>query len=103
MKNLNDEKVREETISKLKFVIHDIWKEQNLVDASVPSYLNINVKTKNAKELAEMIREKINPNLEFINKPLPLDDPVQRQPVIDLAINKLGWEPKIQLFYWEKG
>ena len=49
------------------------------------------------KELAEMIREKINPNLEFINKPLPLDDPVQRQPVIDLAIKKLGWEPKIQL------
>ena len=49
------------------------------------------------KELAEIIREKINPNLEFINKPLPLDDPVQRQPVIDLARNKLGWEPKIEL------
>ena len=49
------------------------------------------------KELAEMIREKINPNLEFINKPLPLDDPVQRQPVIDIAIKNLGWEPKIKL------
>ena len=49
------------------------------------------------KELAEIIREKINPNLEFINKPLPFDDPVQRQPVIDLARNKLGWEPKIEL------
>ena len=49
------------------------------------------------KELAEIIREKINPNLEFINKPLPLDDPVQRQPVIDLARNQLGWEPKIEL------
>ena len=63
VKNLNDEKVREETISKLKFVIHDIWKEQNLVDASVPSYLNINVKTKNAKELAEMIKKIENINL----------------------------------------
>ena len=49
------------------------------------------------KELAEIIREKINPNLEFINKPLPLDDPVQRQPLINLARNKLGWEPKIEL------
>ena len=63
VKNLNDKKVREETISKLKFVIHDIWKEQNLVDASVPSYLNINVKTKNAKELAEMIKKIENINL----------------------------------------
>jgi len=30
-------------------------------------------------------------------KPLPVDDPLQRQPVIDLARGKLGWQPRIQL------
>jgi UDP-glucuronate decarboxylase len=28
---------------------------------------------------------------------LPQDDPLQRQPNIDLAKEQLGWEPKIQL------
>ena len=44
VKNLGDKKVRQETISKLKFMVHDLWKEQNLVDVSTPSYLTINVK-----------------------------------------------------------
>jgi UDP-glucuronate decarboxylase len=30
-------------------------------------------------------------------KPLPTDDPMQRQPDISLARSKLGWEPKVQL------
>jgi UDP-glucuronate decarboxylase len=38
--------------------------------------------------------------LELINKPLPQDDPLQRQPIIDLARQELGWEPTIGL---EKG
>jgi UDP-glucuronate decarboxylase len=29
--------------------------------------------------------------------PLPQDDPKQRQPNIDLARDKLAWEPKISL------
>ena len=30
--------------------------------------------------------------------PLPQDDPLQRQPIIDLAKKELnGWEPKVQL------
>ncbi|MFO0119190.1 MAG: capsular biosynthesis protein CpsI, partial [Cyanobium sp.] len=29
--------------------------------------------------------------------PLPEDDPLQRQPVIDLARRELGWEPKVSL------
>jgi UDP-glucuronate decarboxylase len=33
--------------------------------------------------------------LEF--KPLPQDDPMQRQPDITLAKNEFGWEPKVQL------
>ena len=49
------------------------------------------------RQLAELVRDRINPNLELINKPLPQDDPLQRQPVIDLARQELGWEPKISL------
>ena len=47
----------------LKFLIHDIWKDQNLVDASVPSYLTVNIKTENAKKLAQMIKKIENINL----------------------------------------
>ena len=48
-------------------------------------------------QLAELVRDQINPNLELISKPLPQDDPLQLQPVIDLARRKLGWEPKTPL------
>ena len=63
VKNLEDKKVREETISKLKFLVHDIWKDENLVDASIPSYLTINMKTENPKKLALMIKKIGNINL----------------------------------------
>ena len=49
------------------------------------------------RQLAEMVRAQINPNLEMINKPLPQDDPLQRQPVIELAKKHLQWEPTIPL------
>ena len=49
------------------------------------------------KELADMVKAKINPNLKITYKPLPSDDPTQRRPDISLAKNKFGWEPKIKL------
>ena len=49
------------------------------------------------RQLAELVRAKINPSLELIYKPLPQDDPLQRQPVIDLAQRELGWQPTIAL------
>ena len=30
-------------------------------------------------------------------EPLPQDDPLQRQPVIDLAQRNLGWNPSVPL------
>lgn len=48
-------------------------------------------------ELAELVRQKINPALVFSHQELPQDDPMQRQPVITLAREKLGWEPSTQL------
>ena len=49
------------------------------------------------KELANLIRTLINPNLEFEYKKLPNDDPKQRQPSIQLAKELLNWEPEIEL------
>ena len=46
-----------------------------------------------AKKIIEMTRSKST--IEF--KPLPADDPVQRQPDIALARKQLGWEPRVQL------
>ena len=50
------------------------------------------------RQLAELVRDQINPKLELITKPLPQDDPMQRQPVIELAQSELNWTPKISLF-----
>ena len=49
------------------------------------------------RRLAELVREKINPTLELIYKPLPQDDPLQRQPIIDLVQQELGWSPAVEL------
>jgi UDP-glucuronate decarboxylase len=49
------------------------------------------------RQLAERVRDRIQPGLELTTQPLPQDDPLQRQPVIDLARELLGWEPKVSL------
>ena len=49
------------------------------------------------RQLAELVRQKIDPSLPFIYKPLPQDDPLQRQPVITLARDYLDWQPTISL------
>jgi len=49
-------------------------------------------------ELAETVIKLTGSVSKIIHMPLPLDDPKQRQPNINLANQKLdGWEPKIQL------
>ena len=49
------------------------------------------------RELAEQVRARINPALPLIEKSLPADDPRQRQPLIDLASEELGWQPTVAL------
>jgi UDP-glucuronate decarboxylase len=48
-------------------------------------------------ELAENILRMTNSKSKLIFKPLPQDDPKQRQPNIALAKEKFGWEPRVQL------
>ncbi len=49
------------------------------------------------RELAERVIRLTGTSSKMVFMPLPSDDPMQRQPNIDLAKKELGWEPKIQL------
>ena len=49
------------------------------------------------RELAEKVIELIGSKSKIINKPLPSDDPKQRQPDLSLARLKLGWSPTVTL------
>jgi UDP-glucuronate decarboxylase len=49
-------------------------------------------------QLAQQIIKMTGSSSEIIHLPLPSDDPIQRQPLIDKAIKILdGWQPKVQL------
>lgn len=48
-------------------------------------------------ELAQKIQAMVNPDADIIFKPLPQDDPKQRQPDITRAKTHLSWEPTIPL------
>lgn len=47
------------------------------------------------KDFAEEIIKLTGTNQKIVYKPLPQDDPLQRQPNIDLAQKILDWEPKV--------
>jgi len=49
------------------------------------------------KELAEKVVAATGAKSKLVFKPLPEDDPLQRQPNIALAKSRLGWEPKVAL------
>lgn len=49
------------------------------------------------RELAETVVELIGSKSAIEYRPLPADDPRQRQPDIGFARQALGWEPRIQL------
>lgn len=48
-------------------------------------------------ELAEKVKELTGSSSKITHEPLPSDDPVQRQPDIALAREKLSWGPAIEL------
>jgi UDP-glucuronate decarboxylase len=48
-------------------------------------------------ELANLVVELTGSSSKIIHRPLPQDDPKQRQPDISQAREKLGWEPRVAL------
>jgi UDP-glucuronate decarboxylase len=49
------------------------------------------------RELADQVVELTGSKSKIVHKPLPSDDPKQRQPDLSLAKAKLGWSPKVPL------
>jgi UDP-glucuronate decarboxylase len=49
------------------------------------------------RELAEQVIRLTGSQSKLVFKPLPMDDPKQRQPDIKLAKDILGWSPTIEL------
>ncbi|MBI1901366.1 MAG: SDR family oxidoreductase [Planctomycetia bacterium] len=49
------------------------------------------------RQLADLVLELTGSKSRLVQKPLPADDPVRRQPDISLARQKLGWAPKLPL------
>src|SRR6187402_2953151 len=64
----------------------------------VPGPMNLgNPNEFTIRQLAELVIELTGSKSRLVKQALPTDDPMQRQPDIRLARDKLGWEPQIQL------
>ena len=69
-----------------------------LMNSNINGPINLgNPKEITIIELAKIISKKLNVSENFIFKDLPQDDPLQRQPVITEAKEKLDWSPLIDL------
>jgi dTDP-glucose 4,6-dehydratase len=67
-----------------------------LLMSDYPSPVNIgNPDEISLKEFAEEVIKLTNSHQKIVYKPLPVDDPKQRQPDITRAQKILGWEPKV--------
>jgi len=49
------------------------------------------------RQLAERVVDLTGSKSQLVHRPLPQDDPKQRQPDISMARDKLGWEPTVNL------
>jgi UDP-glucuronate decarboxylase len=66
--------------------------------ADLPGPVNLgNPNEFTIRELADKVVELTGSRSPIIAKPLPSDDPLQRQPNIALAKERLGWTPQVQL------
>jgi UDP-glucuronate decarboxylase len=69
-----------------------------LMARDVTGPINIgNPREMTIKQLAEMVVAMTGSKSQIVYRPLPADDPMQRQPNITLAKKHLDWEPKITL------
>lgn len=71
-----------------------------LMESDDRNHLPVNIGNPNEftiKQLAQKVIEITGASSKLIYKPLPEDDPMQRQPDITRAKQLLGWEPTIEL------
>ena len=78
-------------------LIDGMWRLMNSPD-EITGPVNLgNPREFTVRELAETIIRLTGSSSSLVFKPLPQDDPRQRQPDISLARKQLAWEPKIPL------
>jgi len=78
-------------------LIDGMWRLMNSPD-EITGPVNLgNPREFTVRELAETIIRLTGSSSSLVFKPLPQDDPRQRQPDISLARKQLQWEPKIPL------
>lgn len=66
--------------------------------SAVPGPVNLgNPEEFTIRQLAELVLELTASSSELIYRPLPQDDPLRRQPDIELAKRELDWEPVVKL------
>ncbi|QXC61430.1 SDR family oxidoreductase [Aquihabitans sp. G128] len=69
-----------------------------LLDSDVVGPTNIgNPHEYTILELAEAVIDVTGSSSEIVFRPLPVDDPMQRKPDITRAVEKLGWQPEVDL------
>ena len=67
-------------------------------DGDLPGPINLGNPTEfTIKQLAENVIDLTGSKAKLVYRPLPSDDPKQRQPNIDKARDVLGWQPKVKL------
>jgi UDP-glucuronate decarboxylase len=77
-------------------LIDGVWRMMNTEGITGP--INIgNPSEFTIRELADLVMSMTGSKSEIVQRPLPQDDPVQRQPDISLAAEKLGWRPTVSL------
>ena len=54
-KDIEKKEVRSDIIKKLKYYINELWKEENLIDISAPSYLTVSTEINDSKSLKKMV------------------------------------------------
>ena len=70
----------------------------NLMNSNYQKPINLgHPKEYKILELAQKVKEKINTNLNFINRDFPDSEPLRRNPNIRLAKKIINWEPIISL------
>jgi UDP-glucuronate decarboxylase len=77
-------------------LIEGVWRMMNTEDFTGPVNIG-NPGELTIQELAELVVSMTGSRSEIIRRPLPQDDPIQRQPDITLAKEKLGWQPTVSL------
>lgn len=77
-------------------LIDGLWRLMNTDGLTGPINLG-NPGEFTIRELAELVIDLTGSRSEIVRRPLPQDDPIQRQPDISLAKERLGWQPTVPL------